>query len=82
MGDLPSSDFLFSQPTALTGATRLVDLGAQFDGYNISVTPQEADRRALAVDWLLVGGALYEALKQELEGLRTAKDHQLNLDLR
>ena len=45
-----STDFLFSMPSILTGASRVLDLAGQFDRYNESATVEEADGRALLCD--------------------------------
>lgn len=58
------SDFLFAQPSFASGAARVLDLWGQLDGYNISPSPAEADAKALAADWLVVGQDIYEALEQ------------------
>ena len=49
------TDFLFSQPSFLSGCARVLDLGAQLDGYNESPSPASADARAMYADWLAVG---------------------------
>lgn len=57
------SDFLFAQPSFASGAARILDLWGQFDDYNISNTPQEADESAIAADWIIVGQDLCDAMK-------------------
>lgn len=64
MSNRISSDFLFAQPSFASGAARVLDLWGQFDEYNISATPQEADAAALAADWLVVGQDICDAIKQ------------------
>lgn len=49
------TDFLFAQPSWLSGAARTLDLGGTFDRYNVSPSPEEADARAIANDWMTVG---------------------------
>jgi hypothetical protein len=56
------SDFLFAQPSYASGAARLVDLWGQFDDYNRSDSPAEADANAIAADWLIVGQDLSDAI--------------------
>ena len=55
---------LFATPSFLTGAARLVDLGGVFDKYNQSESEEEADSRALASDWLVVGEDLRKAMNK------------------
>jgi hypothetical protein len=55
------SDFLFAQPSMLAGMGRVLDLWAQFDDYNASATPEEADARALFCDWAVIGQQLVGA---------------------
>ena len=49
------TDYLFARPTFLSGVARVFDLGCQFDSYNVSPDPDEADARAIFSDWLAVG---------------------------
>ena len=59
------SDFLFAQPSFASGFARTLDLFGQFDQYNQSVTPTEADAKALAADWFVVGQDIADAIRQE-----------------
>jgi hypothetical protein len=56
------SDFLFAMPSMLSGAARSLDLGATFDAYNESPTPEIADARALFADWHQTGDDLVDAM--------------------
>ena len=58
------TDFLFAQPSLASGAARAFDLWGQFDEYNRSETPAEADAKAIASDWLVIGQDLYDAIEQ------------------
>jgi hypothetical protein len=58
------SDFLFAQPSFVSGASRVIDLWAQLDDYNRSDTPAEADAKALAADWIIVGQDILDATDQ------------------
>jgi len=51
-----TTDFLFSMPSGLQGAARSLDLAGQFDEYNVSQTPREADARAMIADMMAVAG--------------------------
>ncbi len=57
------SDFLFAQPSFASGAARLLDMWGQFDDYNRSDTPAQADAKAIAADWLIVGQDLSDAIE-------------------
>jgi hypothetical protein len=57
------SDFLFAMPSLLSGLARTIDLGSTFDSYNVSRTPEEADRRALVADWKSTGQDLEKAMR-------------------
>jgi hypothetical protein len=59
------SDFLFAQPSFASGVARTLDLFGEFDQYNMSATPAEADAKAIASDWFVVGQDLAEAIEQE-----------------
>lgn len=56
------SDFLFAQPSFLSGAARVLDMAGSFDRYNSSDDP---DSLAIASDWYVIGGDLRAALEQE-----------------
>ena len=45
----------------MSGTARVIDLWAQFDDYNRSDTPAEADGKAIAADWLVVGQDVRDA---------------------
>jgi hypothetical protein len=64
MGRNVKSDFLFAQPSFMSGASRVIDLWGQFDDYNRSYTPAEADAKAIAADWLVVGQDILEILQK------------------
>ena len=64
MGNI-QTDFLFAEPSALSGAARLVDLSGLFDDYNRSRNPSEADIKALLSDWYIVGQDIRYAIKEE-----------------
>ena len=66
------SDFLFAQPSFASGAARVFDLFGQFDEYNQSETPLEADAKAIASDWLIVGQDLSDAMEQHQADLQVA----------
>jgi len=70
------TDFLFASPSFLTGAGRVLDLGASLErsSYNMSLTPEAADRWAIANDWLVVGQDLNRAMRlHDPEAAKSAK---------
>jgi hypothetical protein len=58
------TDFLFAQPSFASGAARLLDLWGCFDEYSRSESATEADARAIASDWAVVGQDIYYAIEQ------------------
>ena len=58
------SDFLYAQPSYASGVARVLDLWGQFDAYNESENPAEADAKAIASDWLIVGQDIHDAMLQ------------------
>lgn len=57
------TDFLFAQPSFVSGMASAVDIeGACF--YNESSSTLEADEKALKSDWGMVGNDIREALTQ------------------
>ena len=53
---------LVTKPSFLYGIGRAVDLGGTFNSYNRSESGAEADRRAIADDWKVVGEDLERAM--------------------
>jgi hypothetical protein len=72
MGNKVKSDFLFAQPSFASGAARVFDLFGQFDEYNRSDTPDEADAKAIASDWIVVGQDLADAIEQSEPEIQAA----------
>jgi hypothetical protein len=64
MGKGVNTDFLFAQPSVASGIARVVDMWGTFDDYNSSNTGSEADAKAIAADWLMVGQDIAEALDE------------------
>jgi hypothetical protein len=58
------SDFLLASPSAIGGVARLVDWYNLYDAYNISTTPAEADGKAMASDWYIVGQDISDAIDE------------------
>lgn len=61
------SDFLFAQPSFLSGMARVLDMGATFDEYNDSPTEQYADSIAILNDFRAVGGDMLAAMGEAEE---------------
>jgi len=65
------TDYLFSQPSFASGAARTLDLWGQFDDYNSSESTIEADEKAIAADWFVVGQDIADAISQQDSDLQT-----------
>ncbi len=57
------TDFLFAQPSFASGMGSSLDLWGQLAAYNESADAAEADARALASDWMVVGQDIHDALE-------------------
>jgi hypothetical protein len=68
--------FLFARPSLASGIARLFDFWGQFDAYNISLNPSEADARALYSDWRTVGEQLNEAIEVYRMALAEENNHR------
>ena len=66
------TDFLFAQPSFSSGVARVIDLWGQFDEYNTSETPEEADARAIASDWMMFGQDLLDAIERTRTEVKSA----------
>ena len=53
---------LFSRPSFVEGAARLMDLAGSLNSYNTSPSSADADRYAMQSDWRAVGDDLWYAL--------------------
>ncbi len=56
------SEFLFAQPSWLSGLARTLDVAGQFDSYNDSPTGTIADQKAWLNDWRDIGRSFVEAV--------------------
>jgi hypothetical protein len=56
--------FLFADPSFAQGLASVMDLGGTLLVYNDSKTAQEADARAIATDWAIVGEDISSAIEQ------------------
>lgn len=56
--------FLFSNPSFVSGASRVLDLGSTMNEYNSSFMPKLADFHAIKSDWEIVGSDLQTAIEQ------------------
>lgn len=61
---MSGTDFLFVGPSFLHGLARAADIGAAFRHYSYDLSPSEAeaDGKAVASDWQVVGRDLSAAL--------------------
>lgn len=49
------TDYLFSQPSFISGIARTLDIFGTYNSYNMSATPEEADCKAIYSDLTAVG---------------------------
>jgi len=59
-----TSDFLFARNGFFIGAGSTIDLWGNYFSYNVSRTTNEADGRAIASDWGVVGNDIRRAGKK------------------
>jgi len=65
------TDFLFAMPSFVGGMASVLDLGATLTVYNECRTGEEADARAMACDWRVVGEDIrlaLDRLRKEVHG--------------
>ena len=63
MKNLYTPNKLFAEPSSIEGMSRVVDLGATMQIYNISETEQQADFEALRNDWRAIGDDLRYSIR-------------------
>ncbi len=61
MGD---TDFLFARPSFIEGVGSTIDLFGTLQEYNKSITPEEADSRAIWHDFKAVGNDIWNAINK------------------
>ena len=61
------TDYLFAIPSFLGGIARVLDLGGTLNVINESVTPEEADAKALRSDFMAVGRDLQTVIGDTTE---------------
>ena len=57
-----STDFSFREAEFLGGISATLDIGSTLTIYNESATPEEADAKAMASDWGVVGQDILAAM--------------------
>jgi len=57
--------FLFANPSLLEGMSRVLDIGATLNEYNVSLSPQESDIAAIKSDWSAVGSDIESVIEEE-----------------
>jgi hypothetical protein len=55
--------FLFTDPGVLSGWAAILDMAGTLNVYNESRSGQDADERAIASDWAIVGKDIQNAVK-------------------
>jgi hypothetical protein len=57
------STYLYARPSFIEGVARLIDFGGTLNEYNCSATSDQADAKAIASDWKVVGSDFKSAVK-------------------
>jgi len=68
--------FLFADPSFVTGLATVMDIGGALVTYNVSPSGADADERAIASDWAIIGSDILNAAKtlgEETQTTATAK---------
>lgn len=56
--------FLFADPSFLSGAASVLDMGGTLIIYNESTSEAEADARAIGSDWIITGLDIVNGIEQ------------------
>ncbi len=67
---------LYAQPSFLEGMSRLIDFTGSLNTYNISLSPEEADFRAILSDWEAVGSGILLAEKDFIKENEPVINHE------
>jgi hypothetical protein len=59
-----NTGFLFADPSFLQGVASVLDIGGTLLVYNESESGTEADARAIATDWAIVGKDIEKAIEE------------------
>lgn len=60
----PCTDFLFPKSSIITGIGTVINIWGNYYTYNTSETEEEADSRAIACDWKMVGEDFKSAIEK------------------
>ena len=77
---LRSRNFLFAQAGFLIGAGSVFNIGGNYFSFGSSASGPEADAKALASDWTMVGVDLEQALQTYDAQLQRESSKQLAFD--
>ena len=62
MGNITDdTGFLFADPSFVTGLATVMDIGGALVTYNVSPSGADADERAIASDWAVIGSDILNA---------------------
>jgi hypothetical protein len=62
--------FLFPRPSFFEGLARIFDFRNRLNLYNLSATAEEADARAIYLDWCAVGQDMRHAIRRYRKRLK------------
>lgn len=74
----PPTDYLVVRPNLLDGIASIADVFGSRWSYNYSPSEEEADARAMWLDWAVIGSDLNRAM--ERYSAKLAEDGQLTLE--
>jgi hypothetical protein len=74
------TDFLFSRTGFLTGAGSVFNLAGNYYEFNSAESAEEADRRALAADWAVVGQDVSFAITTLGDSIARQRKNQLTFE--
>ena len=65
------TDILYERPSFLEGMARMFDWFGGLNDYNISLTPEDADRLAMEADWHTIGNDFRQAIADFRQSIAT-----------
>lgn len=65
-----TTDFLTSSNSFITGMGSVLNIGGNYFDYNSSESSEEADKKALCMDWRMVGKDMVSSMKSILDSYK------------
>lgn len=70
------TDFLTPKSSFLSGVGSVLNIGGNYFDYNNSTSDDEADEKAISMDWKIVGSDIFNSMRKVVS--KSSKSHKKN----